>query len=73
MDKRFCENLRACRKACGLTQAQVAKPLNVTLACYSNWEQGRTEPDIETLRKLAKMFHVTLDILINGPDDHLSS
>ncbi len=66
MDKLFCKNLKETRKACGLTQKQVAQMLNVVESCYANWEQGRTEPNIDTLRKLCEIFKVTIDELING-------
>ncbi len=66
MDKRFCHNLKSIRKLSGLTQKQVATKLEVVESCYANWEQGRTEPNIETLRRLCVVFDVTLDELING-------
>lgn len=66
MDKQFCENLKDARKASGLTQKQVANMLGVVESCYANWEQGRTEPNIDMLRKLLTIFHVTADELING-------
>jgi DNA-binding XRE family transcriptional regulator len=66
MDKQFCKNLKDARKTCGLTQKQVADILKVVESCYANWEQGRTEPNIEMLRKLGNIFNVTLDELING-------
>ena len=66
MDKLFCENLKEARKQCGLTQKQVAIKLNVVESCYANWEQGRTEPNIEMLRKLGVIFNVNIDDLING-------
>ena len=65
MDKKFCKNLKEARRANGLTQKQVAQALNVVESCYANWEQGRTEPNIEMLRKLGKLFNVGLDELIN--------
>ena len=68
MDTIFCKNLKEARKACGLTQKQVALALDVVESCYANWEQGRTEPNIEMLRKLSRIFGVTLDDLINNPD-----
>lgn len=40
--------------------------MNVVESCYANWEQGRTEPNIETLRKLGELFGIGLDELING-------
>ena len=66
MDKVFCKNLKEARKACGFTQKQIAKMLNVVESCYANWEQGRTEPNIESLRKLSNIFNLSIDELING-------
>ena len=66
MDKRFCSNLKETRKASGFTQKQVATKLNVVESCYANWEQGRTEPNIEMLRKLSEIFKINIDDLING-------
>ncbi len=40
--------------------------LGVVESCYANWEQGRTEPNIEMLRKLCELFDVCIDELING-------
>ena len=66
MDKIFCENLKYFRKDVGLTQKQVAEKLGVVESCYANWEQGRTEPPIAMLRKLSKIFKVSIDGLINN-------
>lgn len=66
MDKKFCKNLKEIRKLCCLTQKQVANALCVVESCYANWEQGRTEPNIEMLRKLGIIFDVSIDDLING-------
>lgn len=66
MDTLFCKNLKEARKFNNLTQKQVALYLNVVESCYANWEQGRTEPNIESLRKLSSLFSVSIDELING-------
>ena len=66
MDKKFCHNLKEARKLSGLTQKQVANALNVVESCYANWEQGRTEPNIDMLRKLGAIFNASIDDLING-------
>ncbi|MDE6189197.1 MAG: helix-turn-helix domain-containing protein [Clostridia bacterium] len=66
MDAKFCENLKSIRKECCLTQKQVANVLGVVESCYANWEQGRTEPNIDMLRKLCGIFGITVDELING-------
>ena len=66
MDMKFCENLKNTRKGCGLTQKQIAEKLGVVESCYANWEQGRTEPNVDMLRKLSEIFDVSIDELING-------
>ena len=66
MDSKFCKNLREMRKSSNLTQKQVAQLLNVVESCYANWEQGRTEPNIDCLRKLGIIFNCTIDDLINS-------
>ena len=58
--------MKAARKECNFTQKQVAMKLGVVESCYANWEQGRTEPNIEMLRKLCELFDVCIDELING-------
>ena len=65
MDKQFCKNLKNARKFCELTQKEVAIKLGVVESCYANWEQGRTEPNVEMLRKLCTVLEIGLDELIN--------
>lgn len=66
MDAKFCNNLKSVRKSLELTQKQVSEKLKVVESCYANWEQGRTEPNIDMLRKLSEIFKVSIDELING-------
>ncbi|MDE5601238.1 MAG: helix-turn-helix domain-containing protein [Clostridia bacterium] len=66
MDKTFCTNLKSARNERGMTQKEVAGSLCVVESCYANWEQGRTEPNVEMLRKLCAILEVTADELING-------
>lgn len=66
MDTKFCNNLKNARRYGRLTQKQVASVLGVVESCYANWEQGRTEPNIEMLRKLCHILDVSIDDLING-------
>lgn len=52
------------RKDRKLTQEDVAKTINSAANTYANYEKGNTEPNIETLIKLADFFHVSVDELI---------
>lgn len=52
----FQRELRRLRKQRGLTQAQVADHVGYVPSAASNWENGRTTPDEETVRKLDAFF-----------------
>lgn len=53
----------ALRKSICKTQEDVAKDLNITRATYANYECGKTQPDINTLIKIANYYGVSLDYL----------
>ncbi len=57
------ENLKRLRKLNGLTQGDVARTLNIDRTTYTYYEKGRT-PSIDTLRKLALIFDVSLQELL---------
>lgn len=60
------ENIKAKREAANITQEQLAESLNVTRQTVSSWETGRTEPDIDTLHKIAQRLDTTVEELIYG-------
>lgn len=62
------KNIRRCRIERGMTQDMLAEKLSVTRQAVSNWERGTTEPDIETLDKLAQTLYVSVEQLIYGED-----
>ena len=54
------ENLKLFRKKRNLTQAEVAKVLDITVSAYGNYELGQRSPTPETLIKLANLFGCTI-------------
>ena len=60
----FSEKLRETRKLKKLTQSQLASLLNISVTTYCDYERGRTEPDLERLKKLAKILDVSIDYLL---------
>ena len=48
-----------------LTQEQLAENLNVSVSAVSQWESGKTIPDVSTLLALANFFDITLDALFD--------
>ena len=65
---RFSQNLRRVRCQAGLTQQQLADRLHVTRQSVSSWELGRTEPDFETVGRLAEIFGTSVSSLL-GEDE----
>lgn len=49
-----------------MTQEALAVQLNVTRQTVSGWENNRTQPDIETLMRIADVFSVEIEELIYG-------
>lgn len=60
--------IRQLRKAHKLSQAELAKMLNVHQTAVSQWEMGRTMPDVEILKKLSAIFGVSVDTLLNNSE-----
>ena len=58
--------IKELRKSVGWTQRELATRMNVSQQTIGSWEVGRAEPNTEALKKLAELFGVTVDYLING-------
>ncbi len=63
-DYEFGNYLYDLRKKAGLSQNELARQLNVTNKAVSKWENGKNKPSTETLRKLARLFGVSVDTLL---------
>lgn len=59
-------NIKNVRKQLGLTQEELAEKINVTRQAVSNWENGKTEPDLETISGIAEVFKIDSYELINN-------
>lgn len=57
-------HLMQARKKAGLSQEAVAEKLGVSRQTISKWETDETVPDIYQSKKLAKLYHLSLDELI---------
>ena len=53
------------RKKCGLSQEEVAERLGVSRQTISKWETDETLPDIRQSKRLAVLYHLSLDELID--------
>ena len=64
----FHEKLQLLRTNENLTQEELAEKLYVSRTAISKWESGRGYPSIDSLKAIAKYFHVTIDELIGGEE-----
>ena len=62
------DSIKKLRKEKGMTQDELAEKLCVTRQAVSNWEQGKTQPDVDTLTKLAEIFGVSVERIIYGKE-----
>lgn len=62
----FNENLRKMRRKMNITQAALAKKLDVSSSTIGMYEQGRREPDSRMLIKIAELFGVSVDYLLSS-------
>ena len=58
------------RLALGLTQANLAQQIGVTQGAVTQWENGLTNPSLETLTRIASVFQCTVDDLLNDSGDY---
>lgn len=52
------------RKRDNLSQEDLAQKVGVTRQTISKWELGETSPDISQAKKIANVFHISLDELV---------
>ena len=62
------KNIIKYRKKMGLTQLELAEKLNYSDKTLSKWERGESMPDIVTLKQLADIFMISVDVLISTED-----
>lgn len=61
------------RKLSGMTQEQLAEKLNVSRQTISKWESDSTSPDLESIVKISRIFHVSLDDLLKEGEEGVAN
>lgn len=59
------ENLKYFRNLSRMTQDQLSSRLGIKRSTLGAYEEGRAEPDPQMLLKMARLFNVTIEILIS--------
>lgn len=61
---KFNERLKDLRLKSPLMQKEIAAAIGISVRTFQQYEQGKAEPNIEKLIKLADIFEVSLDYLM---------
>lgn len=65
-------DIKKWRKLRGMTAKELANKVNVAESTMSLYENGKREPDVETIRSIANILDISLDVLFkveNTPED----
>ncbi|MCT3401230.1 helix-turn-helix domain-containing protein [Lactobacillus helveticus] len=65
----FSDRLINARKAMGWTRKRAVSEIGIPYPTYSNYEQGKREPDITTIAKFAEKLNTSTDYLLGRIDD----
>lgn len=60
------KNIKRLRMLQNMSQEELAQKLFVSRQAVSSWENGRTQPDLEMIQKLAELFGVQVEELLYG-------
>ena len=60
------DNIKNYRKENNLSQDELAEKLGVSRQSISLWETGQTQPTLENIMALAKIFNVSSDVLLGN-------
>lgn len=60
------KKIRTLRENKNITQRELADKLNKSESAVRMWELGKSEPDIDTIKKLAEFFQISSDELIGN-------
>lgn len=66
------QRMRSCRKSIGLTQAEIAEKMDLSINYVSDLENGKKNMSILTMASLCKCFDKSADYFLYGTEDKRS-
>lgn len=64
MGAKLSENIRRFRKERGMTQAQLAEAMGVSVSAVYKWESHQSTPEINLILEMADLFNTSTDVLL---------
>ena len=65
----FSIRLKELRSKKGISQADLARELNVSVGAVGNWESGTRSPDAKMMQRIADYFNTSTDYLLGRTDE----
>ena len=65
------QNIRKYREQKSMSQEELAQKLYVTRQTISNYENGKTEPDLDRIEEMAVLFDVDVQELLQTKNKYL--
>ena len=69
MNIEIANRLQKLRKEKGYSQEQLAEHLGISRQAVSKWERAEASPDTDNLIELAKIYNVSIDVLLGLKDE----
>lgn len=66
---KFCDKLVRLRKSKGMSQEELANELGVSRQAVYKYESGDNMPELDNIKKIAKLFNVSFDLLLDDDKD----
>ncbi len=66
------KRIREERERAGISQEELARQIFVSRQTVSNWETGKTCPDVQSLLLMSNLFGVSVDSLVRGDAETMS-
>ena len=67
------ERIRQLREKSGMTQAELARKLDVTRSSVNAWESGLSSPTIQYVVAMTRLFHVSADYMLGTEPEYTLS
>lgn len=73
MNELFWNNVKDLLKEKGINQTELAVQIGVGVRTFQDWVYRKAVPDLEKIKKIADILGVTVDYLITGKTQELST
>lgn len=60
------DRMKEIMKQSGIKPKQLTAELGISNSSFTDWSKGKGSPSLDTVRKFADYFHVSIDYLVNG-------